>query len=183
MATFPNSSVDDQVESYAMMALAEMRDNKRLIVYAEKIVAARPDDLPALVMLANTYVDSSETAGKAITYAEKVIKLAMADEPNADNSRKSSAGVAHCVIGLAYANQGKTLPSITELKTAIELLKGHDDQQYARAAYYLGWDYAKLNKLSDARAVLTEAAEISGPIQGPIKELLTKVNAGRARDK
>ena len=178
-ATFPKSTYNEQVESYAMMSLAEMRDNKRLIAYAEKILAANPENLGALIMLANTYVESPDTAAKAITYAQKAIAAAKADEPSADSASKVSAGIAHCVIGRAYANQGKSLPSIAELKTASTLLKGHDDQQYAVAAYFLGWNYAKLNKLADARAVLAEGAEISGPMQPAIKELLGKVNAAR----
>ena len=87
------------------------------------------------------------------------------------------------MVGRAYALQGKNLPSIAELKTATTLLKGADEQQYSIAAYYLGWNYAKLNKLADARSILTEGAAIPGPMQGPIKDLLTKVNSARAAGK
>jgi hypothetical protein len=134
-------------------------------------------------MLANTYVENPGTAAKAVTYAQKAIVAAKADAPDADKSRKISAGIAHCVMGRAYANEGKTLPSIAELKSAIDLLKDQDEQQYTVAAYFLGWDYAKLNKLSDARAILTEAAAIPGPMQAPTKELLTKVNSAHATGK
>jgi hypothetical protein len=134
-------------------------------------------------MLANTYVEHPGTAAKAVTYAQKAIVVAKADAPDADKSKKISAGVAHCVIGRAYANEGKTLPSIGELKSATALLKGQDEQQYTVAAYFLGWDYAKLNKLSDARAILTEAAAIPGPMQTPTKDLLAKINSARAAGK
>ena len=181
-ATFPKSSLDDQVSSYALMTLSELRDTPRLIAYANKRLATNPDDLPTLVMLANTYADGSESA-KAVPYAEKAILTAKADAPDADKTRKISAGSAHCALGRVYANQGKTALSVTELKSATTLLKGEDEQQFAIAAYYLGWDYAKLNKLTEARAILTEAAGISGPVQGPSKELLTKVNSARAAGK
>jgi len=128
-------------------------------------------------------VQSPETAAKAISYAQKAILLAKADQPDATKSNKVSAGVAHCVVGRTYALQEKTLSSIAELKTATSLLKGEDEQQYAIAAYYLGWDYAKLKKLSEARAILTEGAAIPGSMQGAIKELLTKVNSARAAGK
>lgn len=181
--TFPKSGLDDQLTSYAMMSLAEMQDNKRLIAYGEKVLSANPESQPALLMLANTYVQSPETAAKAVPYAQKVIMLAKADDPAAASSDKVSAGIAHCVVGRAYALQGKNLPSIAELKTATTLLKGADEQQYSIAAYYLGWNYAKLNKLADARSILTEGAAIPGPMQGPIKDLLTKVNSARAAGK
>jgi tetratricopeptide (TPR) repeat protein len=182
-ATFPQSGLDDQLTSYAMMSLAEMQDNKRLIAYAEKAIATNPDNMAALLMLANTYVQSPETAAKAIPYAQKVIVLAKADQPSASKSSKVSAGVSHCVVGRAYALQARTLPSIAELKTATSLLKGEDEQQYAIAAYYLGWDYAKLKRLTEARAILTESAAVPGPMQAPTKDLLSKVNSARAAGK
>ena len=182
-ATFPKSGLDDQLTSYAMVSLAEMRDNKRLIAYGEKVLAANPENMAALIMLANTYVQSPETAAKAIPYAQKAIVLAKADQPDANSSSKVSAGVAHCVLGRAFALQEKTLPSIAELKTATTLLKGEDEQQFAIATYYLGWDYAKMKRLSEARAILTEGAAVPGPMQGTIKDLLTKVNSARAAGK
>ena len=182
-ATFPQSGMDDQLTSYAMMSMAELRDNKRLIAYAEKVLAAKPDNMAALILLANTYVESPETASKAITFAEKAIAVAKVDEKDPAGPNRVSAGVAHCIIGRAYANQGKNLPSISELKTASSLLKGEDEQQYAVAVYFLGWNYAKLNKLTDARAILGEGAAIPGPYQAPTKELLTKVNSARSAGK
>lgn len=184
-AAFPKSKMEEQVTSYALLSLSELKDNQRLIAYGEKALAADPENLPALLMMANTYADGSDAAGlaKGATYAEKAIAAAKADAPDADKSRKVSAGVAHSALGRVYAKQEKTLPSITELKLATSLLKGQDDQQYAFAAYFLGWDYAKLKKLTEARAILTDAAGISGPMQNPTKELLAKVNSARAAGK
>jgi hypothetical protein len=182
---FPKSKFDEQIASYAMLSLSQLKDNKRLNAYAEKALAANPDNLPALLLVANAYVDSSEPGGaaKALTYAQRAIVAAKADDPNADKSKKISAGVAHSVAGRAYAKQEKTAQSITELKSATALLKGQDDQQYAVAAYYLGWDYAKANRLTEARAVLNEAAAVAGPVQQPAKDLLMKVNTARAAGK
>lgn len=183
--TFPKSKMDEQVTSYAMLSLSELKDNRRLVDYAEKALKANPDNLPALLLLANTYVDSSEAGAltKAISYAQKAIVEAKADDAAAEKSQKISAGVGHSVMGRAYAKEQKTLPSISELKSATTLLKGNDEQQYAVAAYYLGWDYAKINKLTEARAILTDAAGIPGPVQQPVKDLLTKVNTARSAGK
>lgn len=183
--TFPKSKLDDQLTSYAMLSLSELKDNKRLVAYADKALAGNPDNLPALLMLANYYVNNPEAGslGKAATLAQRAIVAAKADAPDADASRKVSAGVAHSTLGQVYAKQEKTAQSIAELKSAISLLKSQDEQQYAVAAYFLGWDYAKTNKLTEARAVLTDAGSIPGPMQGPVKELLTKVNSARAAGK
>lgn len=182
---FPKSKFDEQIASYAMLSLSQLKDNKRLNEYAEKALAANPDNVPALLLIANAYVDSSEpgSAAKALTYAQRAIVAAKADDPNADKSKKISAGVAHSIAGRAYAKQEKTAQSITELKSATALLKGQDDQQYGVAAYYLGWNYAKISRLTEARAALNEAAAVAGPGQQPAKDLLTKVNTARAAGK
>lgn len=182
---FPNSKFADQIGSLAMLSLSQLNDKRRLVEYADEALAANPNSLPALLLLANTYADSGEPGSlpKAVTYAQKAIAVAKADNPSADKSSKISAGVAHSALGRVYAKQQKTAASITELKSATALLKGQDDQQYAVAAYFLGWNYAKLNRLGEARTVLTEAASIPGPVQPSIKELLTKVNSARAAGK
>jgi len=184
-ATFPKSGMDEQLTSYALLSLSELKDTPRLIAYGEKAVAANPNNMAAMLMLANTYVDSSEPGAlnKAAKYAEQATLVAKADEPDADKSRKISAGVAHSTLGRVYAKQQKTVSSITELKAATTLLKGQDEQQYAVAAYFLGWDYAKQKRLSEARAVLSDAASIPGPMQQSTKELLGKVNSARAAAK
>jgi hypothetical protein len=184
-ATFPQSQLGDQVTPYAMLSLSELKDNKRLVAYADKALAGNPDNLPALLMLANMYVNNSEpgSLGKAATYAQRAVVAARADAPDADASHKASGGAAHSILGQVYAKQEKTASSITELKSAVALLKGQDEQQFAVAAYFLGFEYAKANRLTEARAVLNQAAAVPGPMQGPVKDLLTKVNTARAAGK
>jgi tetratricopeptide (TPR) repeat protein len=180
---FPNSRFQEQIASYAMMSLSELKDTPRLISYAEKMLAADPNNLPALLLLAGTYADDPKPGSvtKAVTYAQKAIAAAKADAPDADRSRKISAGAAHSTIGYAYMKQEKTAAAIPELKSAATLLRGQDAQQYAIAMYRLGFAYAKLSRVSEARDVLNEAVKIQGPVQQPAQELLLKVNAARAK--
>ena len=182
---FPDSRFQEQIASYAMMSLSDLQDTPRLISFGEKMLATNPNNLPALLLLASTYVDDPKpgSAAKAACYAQKAIDAAKADAPDADRSRKVSAGVAYSTLGYADMKQDKTAAAIPELKSASVLLKGQDDQQYAIAMYRLGFAYAKLNKVSDARDVLQEAVKISGPVQQPAQDLLTKVNAARAKGK
>jgi len=182
---FPDSRFQEQIASYAMMSLSDLQDTPRLISFGEKMLATNPNNLPALLLLASTYVDDPKpgSTAKAAGYAQKAIDAAKADAPDADRSRKVSAGVAYSTLGYADMKQDKTAAAIPELKSASVLLKGQDDQQYAIAMYRLGFAYAKLNKVSDARDVLQEAVKISGPVQQPAQDLLTKVNAARAKGK
>lgn len=184
---FPDSKFQEQVSNYAMYTLGpgQLNDKERLVSFGEKILASNSNSLAALLLLANFYGDDTKpgSAAKAITYSQKAIEVAKADAPDADKSRKLSAGAAHNTIGWAYLKQEKTTAAIAELKIAAALLKGQDDQQYARALYGLGFAYGKLNKLTEARDVLTEAVKIPGPLQPISQDLLTKVNSARAKGK
>jgi len=186
-AVFPNSKFSDQVSSYAMYTLGpgQLNDPARLISFGEKTLAANPNSLPALLLLGSYYVEDTKpsSVAKAVAYSQKAIEVAKPDAADADKSRKLSAGVAHSTIGYAYLKEDKTPAAILELKTAATLLKGQDEQSYAVALYRLGFAYAKLNKTAEARDVLTEAVKIQGPLQSMSQDLLTKVNAARAKGK
>lgn len=186
-AGFPDSKFQDQVSNYAMYTLGpgQLNDQARLVTFGEKILVSNPNSLPALLLLANYYSDDAKagSSAKAIKYSQKAIEVAKADAPDADKSRKISAGVAHNTIGFAYLKQEKTAAALPELKAAAALLKGQDEQQYARALYGVGFAYGKLNKLTEAREVLTEAVKIQSPWQPMSQDLLTKVNSARAKGK
>ena len=182
-SAFPNSKYQGNISSLALESLSQLNDSARLVAYGEKVLAADPNSIPALLLLANFYGNDSKPGGvaKAISYSQKVIEISKADAPDADKGRKVSAGVAHDTIGWAYLKQDKTSAAIPELKAAAALLKGQDDQQYARALYGLGFAYGKLDKLTEAREVLSEAVKIPGPLQSMSQDLLAKVNSARAK--
>jgi tetratricopeptide (TPR) repeat protein len=182
-AAFPDSKFQETVMNLALDALSQLKDNARMVAYGEKILAVNPNSLPALLLLADSYSQDTKpgSAAKAIVYCQKIIEVAKADAPDADKTRKISAGAAHSMMGWAYLKQEKTTAAIPELKAASVLLKGQDDQPYARALYGLGFAYGKLNKLTEAREVLTEAVKIPGPLQAMSQQLLAKVNSARAK--
>jgi tetratricopeptide (TPR) repeat protein len=183
---FPSSRFEEPVTQYAMYTLGQLNDSARLLAYGEKALAANPNSMPTMLLLANAYVEDVRPAGwaKAITYSQKVIELAKADAPDADRSRKISGGVAHSSLGWAYVRQGKFAAAVPELKTAAAALKGQDEVSHATALYRLGYAYGKTNRVTEARATLEEAVKIPGPYQAPSRELLATVNSlGSAKSK
>ena len=127
-AAFPNSKFQDQVSNYALYTLGpgQLNDKARLVSFGEKTLATNPNSLPALLLLAGYYGDDTKpgSAAKAIGYAQKAIEVAKADAPDADKSRKASAGAAHNTIGWAYLKQEKTTTAIPELKAAAGSTQG-----------------------------------------------------------
>ena len=77
--------------------------------------------------------------------------------------------------------ENKTAAAVPELKSAVTLLKGLDDQQFAIAAYRLGFAYGKLNRFAEARQILSEGVKIQGPVQKLSEDLLTKVSGVKGR--
>jgi tetratricopeptide (TPR) repeat protein len=182
---FPNSRFGDGITSYAMAALSDLKDTNRLVAYGEKTLASNPNHVPSLLMLAGAYVDDPKpgSLAKAITYSQKAIAAAKADAPDADKGRKLSAGLAHSTLGYAYLKQEKATAAIPELKSAVTLLRGQDEQQFSIAAYRLGFAYGKLNRMAEAREILQEAVKIQGPVQQMSKDLLAKVGATKTAAK
>ncbi len=108
-AAFPNSQFTDQIATYAMGALEQLKDQSRLVAYGEKILESAPNNLPALLLLANAYVDDPKpgSTAKAVTYAQRAIAAAKADAPDADKAHKISAGAAHSTLGLCLYEAGQ----------------------------------------------------------------------------
>ena len=173
---FPKSKFDDQITQLALYSLRQLNQPDRVIAYGEKTLAATPDSIPTLLMMADAYAGDPKEAAKAATYANKVITLVGPNPPSDDKNKRSYAGLAHTTLGRAELNQEKLVPAVADLKTAASLLQD-DPQDQQPALFYLGYAYAKQNHKADAVASLQKAAAISGPYQGPAKDMLAKVSA------
>jgi tetratricopeptide (TPR) repeat protein len=183
MPAFPNSKFADPVASYGLMALSELKDTPHLVAFAEKVLVANPNHLASLLVLAGAYVDDPKpgSLAKSITFSQKAIAAAKADAPDADSTRKVSAGAAYSTLGYAYLKEDKAAAAIPELKSAVALLKGADEQQFAIAAYRLGFAYGKLNRMAEASEILQQAVKIQGPVQQLSRDLLAKVSGAPAK--
>src|SRR5271157_2054527 len=173
---FPKSKFEGQISQLALYSLRQLSQPQRLVAYGEKTLATNPDSIPTLLMMADAYAGDPKDAAKAATYANKVLTLVGTNPASDDKTKKSYAGLAHTTLGRAELNQEKLIPAVTDLKTAVSLLQD-DPQDQQQALYFLGYAYAKQNHKADAMAVLQKAADMSGPYQGPAKDMLAKVSA------
>jgi tetratricopeptide (TPR) repeat protein len=179
---FPKSKFTEQVAQYAIVSLQQLSDSSRLAAYGEKALAADPDNASTLVLLATAFSEDQKSPrlDKATQYARRAIELSKTGTPESEPKRKLTEGAAHSALGYALLREEKTTAAVPELKEASLLLKG-DQAAYSTVLYRLGYAYAKLNRVGEARAVLSEAAAIQGPFQQPSKELLAKIAAVRRR--
>ncbi len=177
---FPGSPWEQEVMQYAIYSLQQMNDSARLASFGEKALAANPDSYVTLSLLASAFSEEQSGAHlpKAATYAHKAIELAKADAPDADAKRKLTAGIAHSALGYTLLRQEKAALAVPELKQASLMLRD-DPAQYSTALYRLGYAYAKMNRVADAREALTKAANVNGPFQQAAKELLAKISKAK----
>jgi len=169
---FPKSKFEDPVSQLALYSLQQLNQPQRVEAYGEKALAANPDSVPTLLMLANAYSEDPKQLAKAITHANKVIALSGS---STDSKQKMAAGVAHSTLGYTYLRQEKYTPAVAELKTAVAMLQ--DDPQAEQAALFrLGYAYAKQNRRADSIAALQKAAAIEGPYRAQARDMLGKVS-------
>ena len=179
-AAFPDSHYQDQVTQYALISLQQMNDRAGVVAFGDKVLAAHPDNVTTLLLLAETMAEDAKTRLKALEYARKAAALTQVDEASAEPQKALLAASAHSVLGFVLVMQGSYQAAIPELKAAAGPLK---EQQAAesRVLYCLGLSYAKLRSYTEARTYLTQAAGISGPYQKHARDLLAQVNALRAK--
>jgi tetratricopeptide (TPR) repeat protein len=179
---FPDSRFQEQIMQMAVYTLGQLNDSARLASFGEKALAANPNNVSMLVLLASAFVESPNASDtpRAETYARKALELSKEHPSSDERKQRLSNGLAHSALGFALLKQEKTLAAITELKAGSTDLKD-DPAAYSTVLYRLGFAYAKANKVPEAKAVLTEAVAIEGPYQAPSRELLGKVEAAAAK--
>jgi tetratricopeptide (TPR) repeat protein len=177
MAAFPGSRFQDQVTQLAVYTLGQTNDSARLLSFGENALKSNPDSVSLLVALANSFAESSDKTlvTRAETYAHRALDLCNKQVPTDENKIAVYAGMAHSALGYAMLQQDRNLPAIAELKVASSDLKSTPDA-YSAAMYRLGFAYAKVGKLPEAKATLTEVAKMPG-YEKLAKDLLARVDA------
>lgn len=186
-SAYPHSSFRQQLDPQYALAYQQKGDLAKMTEYADKVLQADPNNTAVLLLVGDTLSDRGVDLPKATASAKKVLDLVQGElkKPEQMNEeqwaeqKKVSEGLAHSILGEVYLRQNKTPAATAEFRAASPLLKS-DSLSYARNLYRLGFLYARLNLLDQARTVLTEAASIPGPYQEPSRDVLEKVNRARA---
>jgi len=86
---FPKSKFEAQMSQLALYSLRQLNQPQRLVAYGEKALAANPNSLPTLLMMADAYASDPKEAAKAATYANKVLTLAGPNPEAGDKEKRS----------------------------------------------------------------------------------------------
>ena len=168
---YPNSARRAELERAAVRAAIEARDDNRVILYGERVLALQPDDLQILeqvtrALLAGGSKDAWERALKYARRYEELVRQMQKDNPRIQTDR--AMGRALCDEARASGNLGRLDEALALAQRAFETYPNAESaRETAR------W-YERLGKLEEAARRLADAFTIPDP---------RSTDADRARDR
>ncbi len=96
---------------------------------------------------------------------------------NGSSKSPCKKDLAYSALGQVYVNQTFNVQAVNAFRQAAPLLKSNPTS-YARNQYRLGFTLAKMQKIPEARAALTEAASIDSPYRALAQQTLAKIGGG-----
>lgn len=186
-AAFPDSAYTASVREQIPVAYQQANNPAKMMEAVQKILAADPNDVAMLLLLADTWSSAGKELDKAEADAQKALALlAKAQKPPStpDDQWKQQValqqGLAYTSLGQIYVIRGANAKAVDVLQKAKPLLKP-DNTNYARNLYRLGFTLAKMQRTQEARVVLTEAVSLDTPWKPLAQETLDKIGGAVAK--
>jgi hypothetical protein len=180
-ATFPDSTYTVSAREQTAIAYQQAQNSPKMLAAAQNLLASNPDDISMLILLADTWCNDTKNLDKAAAYAQHALDLlAQAKKPdNLDDAQwqKQVAlqkGLAYSSLGEVNVNKNRNPQAIDAFKQAAPLLKS-DTFSYAQNQYRLGFTLAKIQRIPEARVVLTEVISLNSPYKSRALDTLNKI--------
>ena len=180
-ATFPDSAYTVSAREQTAIAYQQAQNWPKMQAAAQNLLASNPDDISMLILLADTWCNDTARLDKAAAYAQHALDLlAQAKKPdNVDDDQwqKQVAiqkGLAYSSLGEVNVNKNRNPQAIDAFKQAAPLLKS-DTFSYAQNQYRLGFTLAKMQRIPEARVVLTEVIGLNSPYKSRALDTLNKI--------
>jgi tetratricopeptide (TPR) repeat protein len=189
VAAFPDSPYTAAARDQIATAYQQAQNIPKMIESAQNALTADPNDVSMLILLADYWSDNNQQLDKAAAYAQKALDaLQQAKKPDnvTDDQWQQQVslekGIAYSSIGEVNVVKGRNPAAVDAFKQAKPLLKANN-YYYGRNLYRLGFTLAKMQRLPEARVVLTEAVSVNSPFKAPAQETLNKIGGatGHAR--
>ena len=189
---FPDSQYTPAVREQTAIAYQQAQQIPKMLDTAQRILVTDPNNISMLLLLSDYWTENGQQLDKAAEYAQQALdQLAQAKKPDnlSDDQWQAQVlvekGLAYSAIGEANVNKGRNQPAVDAFKQASPLLKSNT-VLYARNLYRLGFTLAKMERIPEARTVLTEAVSINSPYKSKAQETLNKIGgpvSGKAKSK
>jgi tetratricopeptide (TPR) repeat protein len=181
---FPDSPYATNAREQVAFSEEQAQNFPKMMEAAQAVLAADPKNVDMLVLLSDFWSEKGQQLDKAGDYAQKAIDiLSKAQKPEgADDAQwqqqiSMQKGLAYSALGEVYVNQTFNVQAVNAFRQATPLLKSNPTS-YARNQYRLGYTLAKMQKIPEARAALTEAASIDSPYRALAQQTLAKISGG-----
>jgi thiol-disulfide isomerase/thioredoxin len=162
---YPDTARKEELERAAVRAAMEANDDGRIVLYGERVLARRPDDLQILERVARSLLadDGKEASARAMKYARRYEELArrMQSERPRDaewiDQTDRGIGRALCYQARAAANLGHSSEALALAQRAFETYPT------AEAARETSHGFELLGQFGDAARALADAFTIQDP--------------------
>jgi hypothetical protein len=192
VTAFPNSQYTASVREQTAIAYQQAQQIPKMLDTAQRILATDPNNVSMLLLLSDYWTENGQQLDKAAADAQQALDLlAQAKKPDnlSDDQWQLQVsvekGLAYSAIGEANVNKGRNQPAVDAFKQASPLLKSNT-VLYARNLYRLGFTLAKMQRIPEARTVLTEAVSINSPYKSKAQDTLNKIGgpvSGKTKSK
>jgi tetratricopeptide (TPR) repeat protein len=180
VTTYPNSMYVGTVQGELAMNYMRVNDVNRMVAAGEKALAANPDNVDVLPLMAFAIPrrngSTAQDLERAMNYARRAINLlsTMPKPPDIDDAtfaRVKNEKLAQCRSGMgtAYFKTGHFDEAVTELSQAVRLVDPNspDPVDY----YVLGLANERSSHFTDAVAAFDKCATIQSSLQANCKAL------------
>jgi len=181
VTTFPDSPYTPTVREQTAVAYQQAQDAPKMLDTAQRILTTDPKNVSMLILLSDYWSENNQQLDKAAADAQLALdQLAQAKKPDnlSDEQWQQQVavekGLAYSAIGEVNVDKGRNQPAVDAFRQASPLLKSNT-VLYARNLYRLGFTLAKMQRIPEARTVLTEAVSINSPYKAKAQETLNKI--------
>src|SRR6202162_554708 len=181
---FPDSQYTPAGREQTAIAYQQAQQIPKMLDTAQRILVTDPDNLSMFLLLSDYWTENGQQLDKAAESAQQALdQLAQAKKPDNLNDDQwqvqvsGEKGLAYSAIGEANVNKGRNQPAVDAFKQASPLLKSNT-VLYARNLYRLGFTFAKMQRIPEARTVLSEAVSMDSPYKSKAQETLNKIGGG-----
>jgi tetratricopeptide (TPR) repeat protein len=187
VAAVPDSPYAENAQAVVAASYQQLRDYAKMLEFAKKVLARDPNNIGMNLLLADYWSEKGEQFDQAEAAAKKALEqLAAAKKPDqmTDDQWQQQLGlqkgIANSALGQIYVNRNQNAQAVAAFKQASPLLKSNPIN-YARNLYRLGFTLAKMQRIPEARATLTEAVSINSPYRALAQQTLDKIGGSTRR--